>query len=217
MGQVDHKQHTPLMYSAAKGYVALARLLLERGADPNAVARASSDKNIVQMKNIDRHFQLGQNVRENLDWTEFSDGKTAIQVAARNDSHLVAALLVEFGANVNERDDRGHSAIYWASFFGHIETLHVLAEYAHADLNNPDGEGNSPLMWAIRQDKKEAVEFLLYRGAHVNYGAPNEPSRTPRNWALQYGDRDMVRIIDDHIARQNQRHQAAGGFFAGWY
>jgi ankyrin repeat protein len=53
-------------------------------------------------------------------------GDQPIHHAARNGATEVVRLLIEFGANVNAQNQRGHTVLYCAGGHGHLDTLQLL-------------------------------------------------------------------------------------------
>ena len=67
---------------------------------------------------------LGRHPR--LATTPDGHGDQPIHHAARNGDSEVVRLLIEFGANVNAQNQRGHTVLYCAGGHGHLDTLQLL-------------------------------------------------------------------------------------------
>lgn len=154
----------PLALAAARGYGAVVDLLRAAGADPNAAQRG---------------------------------GETALMSAARAGDARSVAALVAAGADVNAAEEtRGQTALMWAAGEGHAEVVRALLA-AGADLHAvshgpPDAEAAggrgtytrivqridafTPLLFAVRAGRIEAVKALLDAGADVNETAPDGTS-----------------------------------------
>jgi ankyrin repeat protein len=66
---------------------------------------------------------------------------------------------------------------------------------AGADVNEPEADGTSALLWATYQQSPELVSLLLEAGADAN--AANEFGLTPLLQASRYGDAEMIeRLLD---------------------
>ena len=78
----------------------------------------------------------------------------------------------------------------------HPKTLKLFIE-AGADLNAKDEEYHStPLGWAARWGRKEAVELLVERGAKTNL--PDDlPWATPLSWARKKGHAEIERMLKE--------------------
>ena len=81
-----------------------------------------------------------------------------------------------------------------------------------ADINVRLGVDQwTPLMTASREGRLEAVEFLVAEGADPNI----RDARFKKNayhWALQYGHRDVARLLLDNGA--NREYEKPSGFFS---
>ena len=77
---------------------------------------------------------------------------------------------------------------------GNIEEITVLLGQG-ADINIRLGVDQwTPLMTASREGKLETVEFLLAEGADPNI-RDNRFNKNAYHWALQYGHRDVARLL----------------------
>ncbi len=77
-------------------------------------------------------------------------------------------LLVEAGADVNAKDDRGHPMLFWAIIEDDnaVELVKLLVE-AGADVNAKDDHGNSMLDWAIIEENPVIIQILVDAGAEA--------------------------------------------------
>lgn len=154
----------PLGLAATRGYGAVVERLLAAGADPN---------------------------------TAKPGGETALMSAARAGNVRSVAALIAAGAEVNAAEEtRGQTALMWAAGEGHAGVIPALLA-AGADLRASSrgpaaaeaasGTGTytrrvkridafTPLLFAVRAGRLEAVEALLAGGADVNETAPDGTS-----------------------------------------
>ena len=94
---------------------------------------------------------------------------TPLTVAAeRGDAEQVRKLIAT-GADLNERDESGYTALVWAARNGSTQVAKALIE-AQADMNARDCAANgwTPLMHAIHKNNNEMARLLIDRGADVN-------------------------------------------------
>ena len=102
--------------------------------------------------------------------------------------------LLESGEDVNKREPKlGQTALHVAAYFDRPVTLKVLIE-AGADVNEPDGNGATPLLWAVYTNNVMIVMELIDAGADVNLECqkphetdPELDGATPLHMAVQYG------------------------------
>ena len=120
-------------------------------------------------------------------------------VEAVRDGHTrtVQALLTA-GADPNERDDTGATALMVASAFGTLDSLAALLA-AGADVNASDANGATAIMWATSDVAR--VRLLLDYGADVRVTASG--GSTAATAAAQRGDLESLRLLIARGAAEN--------------
>ena len=113
-------------------------------------------------------------------------------VAARDGETDTVRKLLETGANVHAKDDRGETALRWAALNGHSEIVRVLLN-AGSDVYAEDKYGFTALMEAARHRPTETVKVLLDAGADVN--AKTTWDRTAMYYARKYKHWDVWRLL----------------------
>jgi ankyrin repeat protein len=167
----------------------LLRLLLDKGADPNAkndsgvtalmlaAARASSPA--LQIL-LDRGAEV--NARDRI-------GRTALTIAVRQGDADPVQLLLEHKADPNARDQAGRSVLlasidapdhfsYQNQEMYSFAVFQLLIENG-ARVNVADNEGITPLLVAVQRGYWEAVRLLVERGADVTARARDLAAGTP--------------------------------------
>jgi ankyrin repeat protein len=174
-----------LLHAAADGGQAkVARLLLDRGADPNAVAGHGRTP---------LHFAVGGQSAEVVRLllrrgavrtieTQDEWGNTPLLVAAASVVSQARWLHTPEGAIAGSNRAREPSA----------EIIETLLE-AGADVNGPSGKGNTPLHIAAYKGFASTVQLLLARGADP--AARNAAGETPEALALRYGKAEVVEAL----------------------
>lgn len=103
-----------------------------------------------------------------------ADGDDALHLAALYGRIGRVRSLLARGADAMGRDDGGGSALHDASASGNVEIVRALCEWADArgTLNElvsmTDDDGETPLHLAARGEHRDAVQYLLSRGAMKN-------------------------------------------------
>jgi len=92
----------------------------------------------------------------------------------------IAALLIDQGADPNETDHFGNTALHVA--LSYPDMVQLLLE-SGADVNAKNALGNTPLHLSVAD--KRVVEVLLAAGARVN--ARNGLDKTPLHYAMRQG------------------------------
>ncbi|XP_034036184.1 DNA-binding protein RFXANK [Thalassophryne amazonica] len=139
LNKQDERGFTPLMWAAAFGEKAMVDFLLEKGADPKAVAReresaltlASSGGYVDIVKCLLRH---GVDI-DTYDW----NGGTPLLYAVRgNHINCVEALLAK-GADMTIESDSGYSPMALAVALGHKKIQKVLEDHILKLYKPPPG------------------------------------------------------------------------------
>jgi ankyrin repeat protein len=72
--------------------------------------------------------------------------------------------LLQGGANKDEKDDEGRTALHFACGYGEIACARELIK-AGADVDAKDGNDNTPLHYAAGYGQAEGIQLLLDRYA----------------------------------------------------
>jgi hypothetical protein len=81
---------------------------------------------------------------------------------------VLKCLVKDLGADVNQRDERGGTALMVAVLWGRVDSLRYIVEELRADVNLPDYLGHTPLRIAASKCNLDAVRCLLKLGADIN-------------------------------------------------
>jgi len=130
--------------------------------------------------------------------------------AGAGDGREVQALLAQ-GADPNEMDGAGGSALIAAARGGHVDVMRALIA-GGADVNRRDVRFShwTPLVHAIHKRQAAAVRLLLDSGADVD--SPMDGGATALIFAAAYGE---TPIVEDLLARGADPHrQTADGVTA---
>lgn len=122
--------------------------------------------------------------------------KALHSAAFKGDTQAGEALLAE-GADVNAKDDRGHTPLYSAAWQGQKEMVAFLIEHGAEVDSHPDG-GETPLSMAVGNNHKEVVELLLTKGADVN--AADDLGHTPLYRAIEHDYISVATVLIQHGA-----------------
>lgn len=111
----------------------------------------------------------------------------------------MAELLIKHGANVNAMNINNNTPLYDA-ISHNKEVVEVLIAHG-ADVNNKDRSGNTPLHVAINVRNKEIAELLIQHGADVN--TKNQNGLSLVEFAVQSDRLDFVPLLMAHGAKVN--------------
>ncbi|GEM_PF-5737488 len=157
---------TALSVAAERGHATVVRMLLERGADPDA--RRHDGETALSLAVTAGHATVVEvllaaaadvNPRA-------SDGDTPLIEAAYAGHVAILCMLLDHGADMTCRSGiDGSTALIWASYEGHTACVQALAEHG-ANVNEKDtGDGSTPLIWAAWGNHPNVVRVLLDHGA----------------------------------------------------
>lgn len=192
-----HFDWEPLLYACysrlnleGSSTLAVARLLIERDADPNA------------------HYMWGGQYRFTALTGAFGEGEMGpVNQPEHEDRDELARLLLDAGADPNDGQ-----ALYNTMFTPGSECLEMLLEYGldceHRNnwlleengelVDNPDRVLGYQLQWAVRKHHVERARLLIDRGADLSIDAGD--GRALSEAALRGGHPDLAQYLADHGA-----------------
>ena len=128
-----------------------------------------------------------------------------MHVAARAGHASILTLLLEHGADVDDRDAT-FTPLHQASFYGKFESGRCLLDRG-ADINARDYDGWTPVLMAAYQGHVELAQMLLERGAKPG-ARDNFSGRTPLHWAVLKRSIQAVRLFLEHGADVHARDKS---------
>ncbi|KAF7970452.1 hypothetical protein HWV62_23897 [Athelia sp. TMB] len=161
------KRGMALDVTSDMGSLAIAQLLLEKGADPNATGGRYGTA--LQAASRGGHLEIARLLLErgaDVNTTGARYG-TALQAASYQGHLEIARLLLGKGGDVNATGGQYGTALQAASYMGRLKICQLLLEKA-ADINATGGEYGTALQAAAYGKEFEMVKLLLEKGAEVN-------------------------------------------------
>jgi len=164
------EQHPDLAYAGLyeavhQGHTKLARLLLERGADPTKPWRWSCW--LTPLMHSLRHDRP---------------------------NYEMASMLMDHGVTANDANGMGMTILHILVGLGTPAAAAWILDHG-ADINRRDNEFEStPLGWAARVGRAEMVQLLLSRGA-LRTLPDDEPWSTPAAWARRHGHPHILKLL----------------------
>ena len=229
--------YTPLIYAADHGVIdeavdwsAIAKLLLDNGADPNLANTHGEPPMAFAQKRNDQDLMevlVAGGAKDVQVYTTLNSDEALLKAARVNDVFQVRRVLRD-GANVNFVDPNGITPLLAAALEGNRDIVRILVE-AGAEINYvPSGlrqfamsrshaplseralmqaasRGDTPLVAAGRAGHRDTVAYLLEQGADVDLA--NRQGQTVLFLAVTRGDAPLTGILLSNGADPNTLEQ----------
>ncbi|EPS39517.1 hypothetical protein H072_6737 [Dactylellina haptotyla CBS 200.50] len=186
---------TPLWWAARNGQVAIARQLIEKGADPDSKGKCPESPLSRAAKR--GHEEVVRYLLEKGADIESKDRvyhRTPLSWAIEARNPAVVRLLVEKGADTEAVDCENRTPLCRAAMMGREEAARLLIEKG-ADLEAKDMWGNTPLGLAAGYEYTAVVKLLVDKGADLE--AKNVRGETPLGLAVESGCEAVVKLLVD--------------------
>ncbi|XP_061169146.1 ankyrin repeat domain-containing protein 50-like [Saccostrea echinata] len=166
-----YEDETLLMKATAKEYSGIVKLLIDHGANVNAKNQSGNTALHASAYDSFKLDSMLTLLKNNADVSaQNKNGSTPMMVALERNTLTKerAQALIDYGAEVNMRDNSRQCALYLAAscFDGH-DVLSLLLEHG-ADVNALNEDGETALHEACNSGYLKTVTALLQHGADVN-------------------------------------------------
>ena len=187
---IDNK--TPLIIAVGNSYLETAKILIENGADVNAVDFEGWSALSYAVNNGD--IEIAK-----LLLTNKSKIKGELLLAIKSpivESRIdMMKLLIENGANINYADENEFTPLNIAIETGDMElTKFLITNGANVNSLMPYG-GVNLIGWAISENNMDLLQILIENGANVNNTNGDSWAGTPLMTASRLGLDNVVRIL----------------------
>lgn len=192
----DKNGWSALHWAANKGELALARKLLELGADPklrdSSRSRLTALHLAVQRAQADM-VELLIDGGADLEAACARTGSTALHLSVERGSLELSRCLLELGADVEARDTRERSTpLHLAARVGSEDLIQLLLDYA-AKVDARQAFGETALHVAVKYLRPRLARLLLRAGAQVD--AKNANGRTALRYAVEYRSSESLGLL----------------------
>ncbi|MFO1257821.1 MAG: ankyrin repeat domain-containing protein [Gammaproteobacteria bacterium] len=172
----DVNQWTPLHYATAKlGGIQLMTVLLEHGADANALDEAGRSPLFFCLEDA-QAVKLLVNHNASINLPDIND-ITPLQLAILNNSSVGVKVLVELGANVDYNPNIGFSPLHYAVEHGSTKAAIQLIKSGASILETQDGK--TAIELAQEYGNKTALSFLKAEYHKLGLDLPEEVVKKP--------------------------------------
>ena len=168
---------TSLHMAAKNGYGPVCRILLANGADPEARDQdGQTALHCASLRGLDEVVHILLRGGAEVGAVDSCFKQTSLHMAARNGHKSVCQNLLANEADPEARDQRGETALHYASFKGFDEVVDLLLR-SGADIGARNGLlGSTALHNAAFAGHHNVVRMLIERGADIDI--PDEFKRT---------------------------------------
>lgn len=182
---------TPLIIAVGNSYIDTAKILIEKGANINAV-------DIEGWSALSYAVNNGDIEIAKLLLTNKAKIKGELLLAIKSpivESRInMMKLLIDNKANINYTDENGFNPLNIAIESRDMElTKFLITNGAH--VNNLMQDGVSLIGYAIVQNNMDLLQILIENGANVNYTVGDSWANTPLQMASRLGLDNVVRIL----------------------
>ena len=128
-----------------------------------------------------------------------------LKAAERDDATEIARQLVELGADVKAKDEKGETALLFAASRGNLNLARLLLDRG-ADPNARNDYGRTVLCQASGYDAKpELVRLLLEKGANPNLA--DSEGETPLMLAASFNNLEILKLLVSKGANPKARNK----------
>lgn len=185
-----------LHWAAINNRLGVARLLIERGCNVNAVGGVLASTPLHWAARHGHANMVALLVANGADVSlRDVEGFTALHVAVQFGRTPAAAYLIAAGQSVDARDETLMTPAMWAAYkvFSR-DPLRMLITMG-ADLSCVDATyANTALHWAVIQGNHSALNLLIKHSPEIN--CRNRGNEMPRDIAVRRGDSVSVRWLE---------------------
>ena len=182
---------TPLIIAVGNSYIDTAKILIENGANINAVDIEGWSALSYAVNNGD--IEIAKLLLENKSKIK-DELLIAIKSPIVESSINIMKLLIDNKANINYTDENGFNPLNIAIESGDMELTKFLITNG-ANVNSLMQDGVSLIGYAIAQNNMDLLQILIENGANVNYTNGDSWANTPLQTASRLGLDNVVRIL----------------------
>ncbi|MBE9176414.1 ankyrin repeat domain-containing protein [Synechocystis salina LEGE 06155] len=186
VNQRDARGLTALMYGVAALEITTVKQLLQAGADPNCSRPPHGITPLMLLAGLQ---SPPDDPEENLA------------------QQAIAAVLMEFGAEVNGGNDDGTTALMMAAYRNNLPLVATLLR-GGSKAQIQDQQGTTALEWAIKRQNLAMVQKLVEHQARLDLS--DGDGNLPLTLAIKMGDQ----VIIDHLLRSGAPWDQNGWFTA---
>lgn len=159
---------TPVSYAILKNNLKAAKILLDRGANPNFIPTGGNPP--IYYAKSKEAIKLLKDYNANINKKSEVSDSPLFDAVKNKDTKLLEELIFN-GAKVNVKNKAGETLLYKAIQNSDFDIARFLID-KNADINLTSGKDKiSPLMATIANPKHDSgfLRYIIFKGANVNY------------------------------------------------
>ncbi|KAF3906358.1 Ankyrin-2 [Dactylellina cionopaga] len=162
---VDPEGITPLHWAAINNRYNVCKVLLEAGADVNAVGGESVATPAMWAAQEKHYYIVDLLTRYGADH-QITDGQgyNILHLATFNGNLFLIILLLHQGINVDVKDTQGHTPLMWAAYKGYPACVELYLSWG-ADVSAIDDKQLTALHWALVKGNFQCIQKLIEYGS----------------------------------------------------
>ncbi|KAF7914964.1 hypothetical protein EAE99_010385 [Botrytis elliptica] len=183
---------TPLYEAGSQGHMTVVKLLLEKGGKVDLLTKFGYS--LLSRAAYGGHEAVAVILLKQSAYTETENKDNnglllkAVENAIKGGKLAMLKLLLEKLPNINQKDEKGQTPLFWAIRYRHEDMVRLLIEEG-ASIESKDSHGYTPLMYYLlhAQPSMPIVKIFLDYGADINaehYKGPTPLSIIKKNHAL---------------------------------
>ena len=187
----NSKMKTPLQLAIRMREMEIVKLLVNSGADVNLTYNNNKIPVTLFIKQIRRQEDLSILLDKNPDLSIRSGHRrieTPLTQAISMKLDNIVLLLIEHGADINQKDENGDTPLFKVNS---VSIAKILIDHG-ADINEQNNKGVTPLMRIASNQNDDLVRFFIDNGADVSlrdYGS------TPADLAVSNEVREYLNSL----------------------
>ncbi|KAJ3206961.1 Palmitoyltransferase zdhhc13 [Dinochytrium kinnereticum] len=182
----DNENCTALHWAALNNHVVIARLLIERGAEVDAVG-GDLMGTALQWASRSGHVQMATFLcqRGANPLLKDNQGYNSLHIAAQAGQAMMILYFDAMGVSLDSLDSMKRSALMWTAYKGNsFESMDALIK-RKADLDLTDPAGYTALYWAIISNHLNFAKKLIQAGASID--VKDSEGKSPFDCAKERG------------------------------
>ncbi|KAK6341285.1 palmitoyltransferase akr1 [Orbilia brochopaga] len=199
----DPEGITPLHWAAINNRYGVCQLLVEAGADVNAVGGESVATPAMWAAQKKHYYIVDLLTRYGADH-QITDGQgyNILHLATFNGNLFLITLLLHQGINVDVKDAQGHTPLMWAAYKGYPACVELYLTWG-ADVGAIDDKQLTALHWALVKGNFQCIQKL------IEYGSDRFHKTDTGNTPLQAAkELETLHIFQDALAECGYTNEA---------